>query len=147
MTQLMRIDTQSLANLNKVLIGFDRIVSDFENSFQLQSSNYPPHNLIQFDEDNYEIQLAVAGFDQDEISVELVEDRLIIRGEHVDVQAADTVYLHRGLAQRNFQRVFPLAEYIEVLGAETSKGILKIKLQRQVPESAKPKKIAIKQVD
>lgn len=144
MTQLVRIDTSALNQLNRALIGFDRIFYDFENRLQ-GNSNYPPHNVIKYDDDNYEIQIAVAGFDPEEISVEVVQDHLVIKGEHLEVEAETTVYLHRGLAARDFHRVFPLAEYIEVLGAETEKGILKIKLQRRIPESAKPKRIEILQ--
>jgi molecular chaperone IbpA len=144
MTQLVRIDTTALNQLNRALIGFDRIFSDFENRFQ-GTANYPPHNVIKYDDDNYEIQIAVAGFDIDEISVEVIQDHLVVKGEHIEVESESTVYLHRGLAARDFQRVFPLAEYIEVLSAETDKGVLRIKLQRRVPESAKPKSIPIKQ--
>lgn len=146
MNGIMRIDANSLAHLNKVLIGFDRIVSDLESRSQQSANNYPPHNVIQTDTDHYEIQLAVAGFNPDEISVEIVEDRLIISGVQSATEDTGHIYLHRGLAARDFQRVFPLAEYIEVVGAETAKGILTVKLERRVPESAKPKKIAIKQI-
>jgi molecular chaperone IbpA len=145
MTQLVRIDTTALNQLNRALIGFDRIFHDYENRFQSSATNYPPHNVIKVDDDNYEIQLAVAGFSDEEISVEVVQDHLVVKGETLGEDIDDTrQYLHRGLAARDFQRVFPLAEYIEVIGAETAKGILTIKLQRIIPESAKPKKIEIK---
>ena len=144
MTQLVRIDTTALNQLNRALIGFDRIFSEFENRAN-GTANYPPHNVIKYDDDNYEIQIAVAGFDIDDISVEVVQDHLVVKGEHIEVESENTVYLHRGLAARDFQRVFPLAEYIEVLSAETDRGVLRIRLQRRIPESAKPKSIPIKQ--
>jgi molecular chaperone IbpA len=140
--QVLKIDTTALNQLNRALIGFDRIFNDFENRGQ-GSTNYPPHNVIKYDDDNYEIQIAVAGFNPDEVTVEVVNGHLVVKGEHIDVQSDSTVYLHRGLATRDFQRVFPLAEYIEVISASTDRGVLTIKLQRHVPESAKPKRIEI----
>jgi len=140
--QVVKFDTTALNQLNRALIGFDSIFNEFENRIQ-NSTNYPPHNVIKYDDDNYEIQIAVAGFDTDEVTVEVVNGHLVVKGEHIDVQSDSTVYLHRGLATRDFQRVFPLAEYIEVMSAATDKGVLTIKLQRQVPESAKPKRIEI----
>jgi molecular chaperone IbpA len=143
MTQLVRIDTTALNQLNRALIGFDRIFSDFENRFQ-GTANYPPHNVIKYDDDNYEIQIAVAGFDIDEISVEVIQDHLVVKGEHIEVESESTVYLHRGLAARDFTKSFALAEHIEVGDIRIKNGILYIQLKRIVPESLKPRVLKIK---
>jgi molecular chaperone IbpA len=141
MTQLVRFDTNAL---NRALIGFDTMFNDFESRFANQiNNNYPPYNVVKYDEDNYEIQVAVAGFGTDEVTVEVDQNQLIIKGEHIDVQEESTVYLHRGLAARNFVRSWTLADHMEVKGAETKNGMLSIKLQRIIPEALKPRKIDI----
>lgn len=141
MTQLVRFDTNAL---NRALIGFDTMFNDFEHRFANQiNNNYPPYNVVKYDEDNYEIQIAVAGFSTDEVTVEVDQNQLVIKGEHIESEADTTVYLHRGLAARNFQRSWTLADYMEVQGAETKNGMLCIKLVRIVPESLKPRKIDI----
>jgi molecular chaperone IbpA len=144
MNQLVRFDTNTL---NRALIGFDTLFDDIEKRFANQiQTTYPPHNVVKFDDDNYEIQLAVSGFDKDEVTVEVADRQLTIKGEHVDVQAEGTVYLHRGLGMRNFTRVFPLAEHIEVGKAIIKNGILHIALQRVLPEALKPRVIDITEV-
>jgi molecular chaperone IbpA len=141
MTQLVRFDTNAL---NRALIGFDSMFNDFETRFANQiNNNYPPYNVVKYDEDNYEIQVAVAGFGTDEVTVEVDQNQLVVKGEHVDVQSESTVYLHRGLAARNFVRSWTLADYMEVSGAETQNGMLCIKLKRIIPEALKPRKIDI----
>jgi len=144
MNQLARFDTTAL---NRALIGFDTLFNDLENRFANQiQTNYPPHNVVKFDNDNYEIQIAVSGFDKDEVTIEVADNQLTIKGEHVEVEAETTVYLYRGLASRNFTRVFPLAEHIVVGDAVIKNGILKIALQRVLPEALKPRLITIKEV-
>jgi len=144
MNQLARFDTTAL---NRALIGFDTLFNDLENRFANQiQTNYPPHNIVKFDNDNYEIQIAVSGFDKDEVTIEVADNQLTIKGEHVEVEAETTVYLYRGLASRNFTRVFPLAEHIVVGDAVIKNGILKIALQRVLPEALKPRSITIKEV-
>ena len=140
MNQLNRIDTETL---NKALIGFDSMFNNFERRFANNiSNNYPPHNVVKIDEDNYELQVAVTGFNKDEVTVELDQNILIVTaGRETDED--DKTYIHRGLAQRNFVRNFPLAEHIEVKGAEQKNGILTIKLERIVPEALKPRRIEI----
>ena len=140
MNQLARFDTTSL---NKALIGFDRIFNDFENRFQQSTTNYPPYNVIKHDENTFEIEVAVAGFDREDITVEVDQDQLIIKGKKVKVDD-DTQYLHRGLATRDFERSFTLAEHIVVGEGELVNGILRVKLTREVPESLKPRLIKIK---
>ena len=134
-----RIDADTL---NRALIGFDTMFNNFERRFANSiTSNYPPHNVVKLDDNNYEIQIAVTGFEKDEVTVEVDQNILIITAGRP--QEEERVYLHRSLAQRNFVKQFPLAEHIEVVGAETKNGMLIIKLVRNVPESAKPKVIDI----
>lgn len=143
MNQLARFDTSALSQLNRALIGFDRIFNDFENRHVNSTTNYPPYNVIKHDDDHFEIEVAVAGFDKEDISVEVDQDQLRIRGEKI--KAEDAVnYVYRGLAARDFERLFTLADHMEVGEAELTNGILRVKLTRIVPEALKPRLIAIK---
>ena len=141
MTQLRTIDAQALAQMSKVLVGFDRIFNDRFNS---ASSNYPPHNIVKYSENNYGIEIAVAGFTKDEITVSVDQDQLTIRGERKRDNDASYEYLHRGLAARDFEQVFTLAEYMEVVGAKVDNGMLQIDITRIIPEALKPRQIEIK---
>jgi molecular chaperone IbpA len=141
--QLARLDA-----INRALIGFDTMFDQMERRFANSvSNNYPPHNILKTGENQYEIQIAVTGFKKDEINVTVEDNVLIIKGEsQTSNESTDMVYIHRGLATRDFVKEFPLAEYIEVIGAETQNGMLSIKLVRNIPESAKPKVIDIVEV-
>jgi len=137
--QLARIDA-----LSRALVGFDTMFDQMERRFANSvSNNYPPHNIIKLDENEYAIQLAVTGFDKTEISVTIESNVLIVKGESQTTDYTPEQYLHRSLATRDFIKEFPLAEHIEVVGAETKNGMLTIKLIRNIPESAKPKVIDI----
>lgn len=141
MTQLRTIDTAALAQLSKALVGFDRYFTAPHH----QNGNYPPHNIVKYSDDTYGIEVAVAGFSKDEVTVEVDQDQLTIRGvknrPNVDVGIE---YLHRGLAARDFEQTFTLAEYMEVRGAKVADGMLQIDIQRLVPEALKPRRIEIK---
>ena len=144
MNQLVRFDTSAL---NRALVGFDQIFNDFDKRFANQiSTNYPPYNVVKKSEDDYEIQIAVSGFEKSEVTVEVNRDQLIIKGEHADTVVSDVEYLHRGLASRDFTRAFTLAEHMEVGDAVIRNGILTISLTRIVPEELKPRLISIKEV-
>ena len=125
MTQLRTIDTAALAQLSKALVGFDRYFTAPHH----QNGNYPPHNIVKYSDDTYAIEVAVAGFAKEEVTVEVDQDQLTIRGiknrPNVDVGIE---YLHRGLAARDFEQTFTLAEYMEVRGAEHKHGISKFQL-------------------
>ena len=140
--QLARLDA-----INRALIGFDTMFDQMERRFANSvSNNYPPHNIIRTGENQYEIQVAVTGFEKSEIIVQVESNVLTVKGEgeeSIRHEHPDVVYLHRGLATRDFVREFPLAEHIEVTGAEIRNGMLIVKLIRNVPESAKPKIIDI----
>jgi molecular chaperone IbpA len=140
--QLSRIDA-----LNRALIGFDTMFDSMERRFANQvSNNYPPHNIIKTGENTYEIQVAVTGFKKSEIAVTVENNVLVIKGESMTTEYQSEQYLYRGLATRDFAREFPLAEHIEVIGAEIESGMLIVKLVRNIPESAKPKVIDIVEI-
>lgn len=141
MNQLTRFDTNAL---NRALVGFDTIFNDFEHRFAGQlSTNYPPYNVLKHSEDLYEVQIAVAGFSRDEIEVTLENNQLQIKGTKIEEVNAPE-YLHRGLAARNFERSFTLGQYLEVDRVELKDGLLIVKLERNVPDTMKPRKITIK---
>ena len=144
MNQLARFDT---AALNRALIGFDTLFNDIEKRFANQiQTNYPPHNVIKHNDDNYSIEIAVSGFDKNEVTVEVADNQLTITGTRSKDDTEVVEYLHRGLASRDFVRVFPLAEHIIVGDATIKNGILTVALQRILPEALKPRQIAIKEV-
>lgn len=145
MNAINRFDANAL---NRALIGFDTMFDQLERRFANQvQNNYPPHNIIRTGENTYLIEIAVAGFGKDEVSVSLENNELSIKGEKTEVdETAEIQYLHRGLASRNFVRVFPLAEHIEVKGAEIKDGILTVKLERIIPEELKPRIIEVVEV-
>lgn len=141
-TQLRTIDTAALAQLSKALVGFDR----YFNTPSHQNGNYPPHNIVKYSDDTYAIEVAVAGFTKEEVTVEVDQDQLTIRGikNRPNVDTGQIEYLHRGLAARDFEQTFTLAEYMEVRGAKVENGMLQIDLQRIVPDALKPRQIEIK---
>lgn len=140
MNALTRFDPSAL---NRALIGFDRLFDDVERRFANSTNNYPPYNILQHDENSYEIEVAVAGFDREDIKIEVDQNQLRITGRRIkDDDAAK--YIHRGLAARDFERVFTLADHMEVGEAEMTNGILRVKITRVIPEALKPRLIAIK---
>jgi molecular chaperone IbpA len=140
-TQLRTIDTAALAQLSKALVGFDRYFSAPHH----QNGNYPPHNIVKYSDDTYAIEVAVAGFTREEVTVEVDQDQLTIRGvKNRPTEDIGIEYLHRGLAARDFEQTFTLAEYMEVVGAKVADGMLQIDIKRLVPEALKPRVIEVK---
>jgi len=139
--QLRAIDPAHLANLSRALVGFDTI---FNQHLQQSNGNYPPHNIVKYSDSEYAIEVAVAGFSKDEISVEVDQDQLVIRGTQKSETSTTKEYLHRGLASRDFEQSYTLAEYMEVKDAEVKDGMLVVSIQRIVPEALQPRKIAVK---
>jgi molecular chaperone IbpA len=136
--------------LSRALIGFDQMFDQMERRYSNSvSNNYPPHNILKTGENKYEIQIAVTGFEKDEIAVTVESNVLTVKGEGAESvrhEQSEIVYLHRGLASRDFVREFPLAEHIEVLGAEIRNGMLIVKLIRNIPESEKPRIINVVEI-
>ncbi len=124
-----------------LLLGFDHFERTLDRVAKASNDGYPPYNIEQVSEDELRITLAVAGFSEDDLSVRMEGNQLIIQGKQTD--DAERVYLHRGIAARQFQRTFVLAEGIEVISAETDSGLLNIDLRRPLPDS-RVKTIAIK---
>ena len=141
MNAITRFDTTAL---NRALIGFDQLFDNVERRFANQvQNNYPPYNVIKHDDNHFEIEVAVAGFDREDITVEVDQDQLIIKGKKTPVET-EVQYMHRGLAARDFERSFTLAEHMVVGEAELTNGILSVKLTRVIPEALKPRLITIK---
>jgi molecular chaperone IbpA len=144
MTQLQRFDTTSL---NRALVGFDRIFDDMERRFATQvTSNYPPYNIAKIGDNRYQIDLAVTGFMKEEVTVTVEANELSIRGERKRDDDAAVEYLHRGLALRDFERTFTLAEHMKVRSASVQNGILHIEIEREIPEELKPRVIDVVEI-
>jgi molecular chaperone IbpA len=140
--QLSRLDT-----LSRALVGFDTMFDQMERRFANQvSNNYPPFNILKWNEDQYEIQIAITGFEKEEIRVEVERNQLSVFSESKEMSLGDAMYLHRGLATRDFEKTFTLAEHMEVKLAEIRNGMLRIQLFRNVPESEKPRIIDIVEI-
>jgi molecular chaperone IbpA len=133
--------TLDFTPLYRTTVGFDRVPSLLSHALQREESTYPPYNIEKCGEDEYRIVLAVAGFSQDDIELVCAQNRLMVRG-HIK-QKNGHEYLHRGIATRNFERVFDLADYIEVTDAVMGDGLLVIDLKRELPEAMKPRRIEI----
>jgi molecular chaperone IbpA len=132
-----------LSPLFRSTIGFDHLASILEQFAPVDSDNgFPPYNIERVAEHNYRITMAVAGFSTDDLNIEVKESVLSVRGEKRP-EAKDREYLHRGIAARNFERRFRLADYVEVMGATLENGFLHIDLKREIPEAMKPRTIKI----
>jgi molecular chaperone IbpA len=130
--------------LHKFGIGFDNMFDELMRVSSLQTnSNYPPHNVIKTGEDTVTIEVAVAGFAEGEIDIALDKRLLTITGARKRSEDEKHDYLHRGISSRDFKHTFTLAEHVEVKSAAIKDGILAVHLEREVPEEAKPKTIAI----
>ena len=132
------------APFRRTTVGFDRLFDMLENNGFSTGENYPPFDLIRTGENDYRIELAVAGFKPDEIDITAQQNVLTVTGkkrDESDDRGAD--YVYRGIATRSFERRFALADHIQVKGADLKDGLLAVELVREIPESMKPKKIAI----
>lgn len=142
---MTRITALDLSPIYRHSIGidslFDRIVSQIDSSVN-SNNNYPPYNIIKVTEDHYQVQVAVAGFEQGEVEVTFHDGQLIVTGERRETDHSVN-YLHRGISARKFVRTWPLSEYVEVESAVIKDGILTVDLKRHVPDAMKPKTVAI----
>ena len=146
MTKTLTLRSFDIPALHKFGIGFDNMFDDLMRvSTQQSTSNYPPYNIVQINEDEYMISLAVAGFGLDNLSVTKDKKFLIIEGKEYHPESESIVpnYLHKGISNRDFRREFQLADHVEISNAHLELGILSVHLRREVPEDAKPKTIAI----
>jgi len=139
---LQRLDT-----INRALIGFDSVFDALERRYTNSAqTNYPPYNVVRLDENHYNIEMAVTGFEKKEITVQIEANILTIIGSSAESTDPDHVYLHRGLALRDFERTFTLAEHMKVINAEIKNGVLTVKLQREIPEELKPRVIDVVEI-
>nr|QMP83368.1 MAG: hypothetical protein [Caudoviricetes sp.] len=133
-------------NILPMTVGFDRLFSTMEEMDKLfgntKAPSYPPYSILKLDEYNYEIQIAVAGFSADDIGVETSQNKLIVFGVAKKPEV-EPVYLHHGLANRDFKHVYTLSDLSVVRSADIVNGILKIQIENVIPEEKKPKKIPI----
>ena len=139
----MNMATQDLSPLYRTLVGFDRIASLMDQAARLDGApGYPPFNIEQTDEDAFRIELAVAGFAEEELAIEFKQNTLVVSG-HRQPGEETRRFLHRGIAERNFERRFGLADHVRVQSARLENGLLTIDLVRELPEALKPRTIAI----
>ena len=132
-----------LSPLYRSTIGFDRLANLFDGVASNEVGNgYPPYDIERTGENTYRISMAVAGFSQSDLNIEVKENSLTIRGDR-SAEEGEATYLHRGIATRAFERRFQLADHVEVRGADLVNGLLHVDLEREVPEAMKPRTIEI----
>lgn len=130
--------------LYRSAVGFDRLAALLESAQGAEPAGWPPYNIETTGEDAYRIELAVAGFKSDELTIEVKENLLTVTGRKTaNDDEAQRRFLHRGLAERNFERRFQLADYVVVTDASLADGLLTVSLRRELPEAMKPRRIEI----
>lgn len=139
------MNTIDLTPLYRSTIGFDRLGSLLDSALRAEqaSAGYPPYNIESGSENRYDITLAVAGFDQSELDIQVEKGVLTVRGKKASDEKGERKYLYQGIATRGFERKFNLADHVEVTGANLNNGLLTINLVKEIPEAMKPKTIAI----
>ena len=126
-------------------IGFDRLASALESAHRSDGGGYPPYNIEVTGDDKYRISMAVAGFSEKDLNLHVKESILTVSGSHKDEEKeTQRHYLYRGIATRNFERQFQLADYVKVVDARIEDGLLHIDLVREIPEAMKPRTIEIR---
>ncbi|RJX66652.1 heat-shock protein Hsp20 [Vibrio sinensis] len=134
--------TVDFTPLYRNAIGFDRLLNMMETtSAKNTSGGYPPYNIEQQDENHYRITMAVAGFAEEQLDLTQKENMLIVKGERQAEEGKN--YVYQGIAERDFERKFQLADYVKVIGASMENGLLHIDLEREIPEAMQPRKITI----
>lgn len=142
------MNTLDLSPFYRSTVGFDRLFNLLDDLSPQETNAFPPYNIERTGEDTYRITMAVAGFAREDLVIETKESAIIVKGaksQSTDEQARE--FLHRGIAERSFERRFKLADYVEVRGADLENGLLHIDLARELPESKRPRKIAIGSAD
>ena len=134
--------TLDFSPLYRSVVGFDRLADLLESATAESATGYPPYNIERTAENEYRIEVAVAGFRPDELNVEVKENLLTVQGRKA-ANDESRRFLHRGLAERNFERRFQLADFVVVTNADLRDGLLQISLKRELPEALKPRRIEI----
>ena len=139
------MSTLDLSPLYRTMVGFDRLANMIDTAHRLDGAQgYPPYNIERTDENGFAIEIAVAGFSEDDLDIELKESVMTVAGKKSTPEnGGDRDFIHRGIAERGFIRRFQLADHVKVRGADLQLGLLKIALERELPEAMKPRKIAI----
>ena len=132
-----------LTPLYQSTVGFDRLADMLGDARAFEAPSYPPYNIERLGENDYRITMAVAGFSPDEIEIEVKEQTLKISGAKKEQIDNGSEFLHRGIATRNFERQFQLADHVKVSEASMEDGLLHVTLKREIPEAMKPRKIKI----
>jgi len=135
--------TVDFSPLYRSVVGFDRLADLLDAASADSANGYPPYNIERTDQNAYRIEIAVAGFKPEELSIEVKENLLTVQGRKA-ANEEPRRYLHRGLAERNFERKFQLADYVVVTDATLADGLLSVSLVRELPEQLKPRRIEIK---
>jgi molecular chaperone IbpA len=134
--------TIDFSPLYRSVVGFDRLADLLDAASTETASGYPPYNIERTGENSYRIEIAVAGFKSKDLNIEIKENLLTVQGRKSETDDARR-YLHRGLAERNFERRFQLADYVIVTDAQLADGLLSLSLKRELPEALKPRRIEI----
>ena len=134
--------TIDFSPLYRSVVGFDRLASLLETASVDAAAGYPPYNIERTDENAYRVEIAVAGFRPEELNIEVKENLLTVQGRKA-ANDDQRKFLHRGLAERNFERRFQLADYVVITEAVLADGLLSIALKRELPEALKPRRIEI----
>lgn len=144
MTNQLTLRSIDIPTISRFGVGFESMIDNLLRSTS-QTSNYPPYNILKHSDDAYSIEVAVAGFKDGEVDVEVENNQLTIRGEQrTDTESVSKgEYIYKGISARSFIRTFTLADHVEVAGAVVQDGVLTVQLERRIPEEKKPKKIAI----
>ena len=143
MSRTLTLRSLDIPSIHKFGIGFDNMMTELMRITEQQQTNYPPYNVVKVSEDEFVIQVAVAGFTEGEVTIQVTRNILSIAGEKPPVELP-VEYLYKGISDRSFKKEFTLAEHVEVQGAKVENGILSIGLKQIVPESYAPKSIDIK---
>jgi len=138
----MKMSRLDLTPLFRSTVGFDHLASLVESANRVEQPAYPPYNIERIGEDEYRVSMAVAGFSEAELDIQSERNVLAVSGTKATV-TEEREYLFRGIAARNFERKFQLADHVKVVGANLEDGLLHIELVREVPEAMKPRKISI----
>jgi molecular chaperone IbpA len=135
-------------NLESWAVGFDRpmrLLDEMSNALTGRNTSFPPYNIKQLGDDRYQIEMAVAGFSKKDLKIELANNQLSIEGsQESSTESEESNYLYKGIAARQFKQSFALEDHVKVLGSELKDGVLKIELERQIPEEKRPRSIEIK---
>jgi molecular chaperone IbpA len=141
----MSMTTIDFTPLFRSAIGFDRLASALESAYRSEAGGYPPYNIEVIADDKYRISMAVAGFSRDELDISVKESILTVSGSRKEEPSdKQRKFLYRGIATRNFERQYQLADYVKVVDARIEDGLLHIDLVREIPEAMKPRQIEIR---